>query len=109
VALLGPVAMIGVPALANRALGAPVEAPAFPGWAAVPLALSVLLTWLYLRTGRSVLIVTCSTARSTRWARCCSAVHRRAYLQLWLLVVAATAAWAAAVGWADPLMRPIRH
>ena len=57
-ALLGPVAMIGVPALANRALGAPVEAPAFPGWAAVPLALSVLLTWLYLRTGRSVLIVT---------------------------------------------------
>jgi uncharacterized protein len=177
VALLGPLAMIGVPVLLNRGLGASVEAPGFPGWAAVPLLfavrtvvggalgeelgwrgfllplllprfgplvaslliapvwfafhlpvllagpattqrppllffawivpLSVLLTWLYLRTGRSVLLVMLFHGSVDPVGSLLFPLFTGgAYLQLRLLVVAATAAWAAAVVLLDPVLRP---
>jgi membrane protease YdiL (CAAX protease family) len=178
VALVGPVGMIGVPVLVNLALGAPVEAPSFPGWAMLPILfavrtlvggalgeelgwrgfllprllprfgplvaslliapvwfvfhlpvllagpataqrppllffawivpLSVLLTWLYLRTGRSVLLVTLfHGAVDTVGSLLFPLFTGAAYLQLWLLVVAATTAWAAALVRLDPVLRPV--
>ncbi|MDT0349801.1 CPBP family intramembrane glutamic endopeptidase [Pseudonocardia charpentierae] len=179
VALLGPIAMIGLSVLLNRALGAPLAGPVtFPPWSLLPMLflvrtvvggplgeelgwrgfllprllprfrpvvaslliapvwflfhlpafvagpstaqrppllfllwivpLSLLHTWLYLRTHCSVLLVTLfhgtvDTASSVLFPLFTGA----AYTQLWAMAVVVAAVWAAGTVALDPIMRPV--